>query len=160
MGINTLTDHSDLVQEGYGVLGAATGSAVFSGGRLGVCPHSTYHSVSFSMELGRYSQPLTAGGQYGPTVYRSHTLYFHTRDVEVGAPAVAHFLLGQPSAYIPKSDKSVTINFYWVKTNVRRVLNSLLDESTDEGVAESADHYVNFDGRTRRTSIYVDVQRR
>ncbi|KAH9209870.1 hypothetical protein DL95DRAFT_476269 [Leptodontidium sp. 2 PMI_412] len=28
-----------------------------------------------------------------------------TRDVEVGAPAVAHFLLGQPSAYIPKSDK-------------------------------------------------------
>jgi hypothetical protein len=46
-----------------------------------------------------------------------------TRDVEVGAPAVAHFLLGQPSAYIPKSDKSVTINFYWVKTNIRRVLN-------------------------------------
>jgi len=35
-----------------------------------------------------------------------------TRDVEVGAPAVAHFLLGQPSAYIPKGDKSVTINFY------------------------------------------------
>jgi hypothetical protein len=35
-----------------------------------------------------------------------------TRGVEVGAPAVAHYLLGQPSAYIPKSDKSVTINFY------------------------------------------------
>jgi hypothetical protein len=35
-----------------------------------------------------------------------------TRDIEVGAPAVAHFLLGQPSAYIPKGDKSVTINFY------------------------------------------------
>lgn len=35
-----------------------------------------------------------------------------TRDVEVGAIAVAHFLLGQPSAYIPKSDKSITINFY------------------------------------------------
>ena len=34
------------------------------------------------------------------------------RDVEVGAPTVAHFLLGQPSAYILKSDKSVTINFY------------------------------------------------
>lgn len=35
-----------------------------------------------------------------------------TRDVEVSALAVAHFLLGQPSAYIPKGDKSVTINFY------------------------------------------------
>jgi hypothetical protein len=35
-----------------------------------------------------------------------------TRDVEVGALAVAHFLLGQPSAYVPKSDKSVTISFY------------------------------------------------
>ena len=35
-----------------------------------------------------------------------------TRDVEVGAPAVAHFLLRQPSVYIPKSDKSVIINFY------------------------------------------------
>jgi hypothetical protein len=35
-----------------------------------------------------------------------------TRDVEVGAPAVAHFLLGQLSAYIPKSDRSITINFY------------------------------------------------
>ena len=83
-----------------------------------------------------------------------------TRDVEVGAPAVAHFLLGQPSAYIPKSDKSVTINFYWVKINVRRVLNSLLDESTDEDVAESANQYVNFDGRTRRTSIYENYEHR
>ncbi|KFZ07317.1 hypothetical protein V502_09869, partial [Pseudogymnoascus sp. VKM F-4520 (FW-2644)] len=83
-----------------------------------------------------------------------------TRDVEVGAPAVAHFLLGQPSAYIPKSDKSVTINFHWVKTNIRRVLNSLLDESTDEGVAESANQYVNFDGRTRRTSIYENYEHR
>ena len=68
-----------------------------------------------------------------------------TRDVEVGAPAVAHFLLGQPSAYLPKSDKSVTINFYWVKTNVQRVLNGLLDETSDEDVAESANQYVNFD---------------
>jgi hypothetical protein len=83
-----------------------------------------------------------------------------TRDVEVGAPAVAHFLLGQPSAYIPKSDKSVTINFYWAKTNIRRVLNSLLDESTDEDVADSADQYVNFDGRTRRTSIYENYEHR
>ncbi|KFZ18957.1 hypothetical protein V502_03896, partial [Pseudogymnoascus sp. VKM F-4520 (FW-2644)] len=63
-----------------------------------------------------------------------------TRDVEVGAPAVAHFLLGQPSAYIPKGDKSVTINFYWVKTNIRKVLNSLLDENSNGDVAESANH--------------------
>lgn len=61
-----------------------------------------------------------------------------TRDMEVGAPAVAHFLLGQPSAYIPKGDKSITINFYWVKMNVRKVLNDLLDETSDEDVAESA----------------------
>jgi hypothetical protein len=52
-----------------------------------------------------------------------------TRDVEAGALAVAHFLFGQPSAYIPKGDKSVTINFHWVKINVRKVLNSLLDET-------------------------------
>ena len=83
-----------------------------------------------------------------------------TRDVEVGAPAVSHFLLGQPSAYIPKGDKSVTINFYWVKTNVRKVLNSLLDETSDEDVAESANQYVNFDGRTRRTSIYENYEHR
>ena len=83
-----------------------------------------------------------------------------TRDVEVGALAVAHFLLGQPSAYIPKSDKSVTINFYWVKTNVRKVLNSLLDETSNEDMAESANQYVNFDGRTRRTSIYENYEHR
>jgi hypothetical protein len=83
-----------------------------------------------------------------------------TRDVEVGAPAVAHFLLGQPSAYIPKGDKSVTINFYWVKMNTRKVLNSLLDETSDEDVAESANQYVNFDGRTRRTSIYENYEHR
>jgi hypothetical protein len=83
-----------------------------------------------------------------------------TRDVEVGAPAVAHFLLGQPSAYIPKSDSSVTINFYWVKSNIRRVLNSLLEDSTDESGAESANQYVNFDGRARRTSIYENYEHR
>jgi hypothetical protein len=35
-----------------------------------------------------------------------------TRDVKVGAPAVAHFLLRQPSVYILKGNKSVIINFY------------------------------------------------
>jgi hypothetical protein len=83
-----------------------------------------------------------------------------TRDMEVGAPAVAHFLLGQLSAYLLKGDKSVTINFYWVKTNVRKVLNSLLDETSNEDMAESANQYVNFDGRTRRTSIYENYEHR
>ena len=83
-----------------------------------------------------------------------------TRDVKVGALAVAHFLLRQPSVYIPKGDKSVTINFYWVKTNVRKVLNSLLNESTEKDVAESTNQYVNFDGRTRRTSIYKNYEHR
>ena len=57
-----------------------------------------------------------------------------TRGAEVGAPAVAHFLLGQPSAYIPKGNKSITINFYWIKMNVRQVLNSLFDETSDKDV--------------------------
>ena len=35
-----------------------------------------------------------------------------TKDMDVGAPAVAHFLLGQPSAYAAKGDKCVTINFH------------------------------------------------
>ena len=81
-----------------------------------------------------------------------------TRAVEVGAPAVAHFLLGQPSAYVPKDDRSVTINFYWVKINVRKVLSGLLDDTSDEDVAESANQYVNFDGRTRHTSIYENYK--
>ena len=83
-----------------------------------------------------------------------------TRDVEVSAPAVAHFLLGQPSAYIPKSDRSVTINFYWVKINFRRVLSSLLDETSSEGIAETANQYINFDSRTRRPSIYENYEHR
>jgi hypothetical protein len=83
-----------------------------------------------------------------------------TRDVEVGAPAVAYFLLGQPSVYIPKDDRSVTINFYWVKVNVRKVLNGLLDDSSDEDVPESANQYVNFDGRTRHISIYENYEHR
>jgi hypothetical protein len=83
-----------------------------------------------------------------------------TRDVEVGAPAVAHFLLGQPPAYIPKDDRSVTINFYWVKVNVRKVLTGLLDDNSDEDVPESANQYVNFDGRTRHTSIYENYEHR
>ncbi|KAL5351051.1 hypothetical protein ACLOAV_004625 [Pseudogymnoascus australis] len=58
-----------------------------------------------------------------------------TRDVEVGAPPVAYFLRGQPSAYIPKGD-------------------------SDGDVAESANQYVNFDGRTRRTSICENYEHR
>jgi hypothetical protein len=83
-----------------------------------------------------------------------------TRDVEVGAPAVAHFLLGQPSAYIPKNEKSVTINFYWVKMKIQKVVNSLLDEISPEVVAESVNQYINFNSRTRRPSIYENYEHR
>jgi hypothetical protein len=84
-----------------------------------------------------------------------------TRDVEVGAPAVAHFLLGHPSGYIPESDKSVTINFYWVKIHFRKVLNSLLlGESSSEEISETANQYTNFDGRIRRPSIYENYEHR
>jgi hypothetical protein len=83
-----------------------------------------------------------------------------TRDVEVGAPAVAHFLLGQPSAYIPRSDRSVTINFYWVKINIRQVLSRLLDQTSSEGIAETVNQYIKFDGRTRRPSIYENYEHR
>jgi hypothetical protein len=83
-----------------------------------------------------------------------------TRDTEVGGPAVAHFLLGQPSAYIPRSDASVTINFHWVKVNFRRALRSLLDETSSEGMSETADQYISFDGRTRRPSMYENYEHR
>jgi hypothetical protein len=45
-----------------------------------------------------------------------------TRDTEVGAPAVAHFLLNQPTFYIPNGGRSVTINFYWVKVAFKQRL--------------------------------------
>jgi hypothetical protein len=48
-----------------------------------------------------------------------------TKDTEVGAPIVAHFLLGQPSAYILNGDKAVTINFHRVKFHFRKALNDL-----------------------------------
>jgi hypothetical protein len=83
-----------------------------------------------------------------------------TRAVEVGGPAVAHFLLGQPSAYIPAADKSITINFYWVKSNIRKALNGVLDGANDEDVAESTNQYVNFDGRSRHTTVYENYERR
>jgi hypothetical protein len=83
-----------------------------------------------------------------------------TRDTEVGAPAVAHFLLGQPSAYIPKGDKSVTINFHWVKVHFRKALNDLLSEGTSEQTAETADQYISFDSRTRRPSLYENYEQR
>jgi hypothetical protein len=82
-----------------------------------------------------------------------------TKDTEVGAPSVAHFLLGQPSAYIPKGDKSVTINFHWVKVHFRKALNDLLNGGLEE-VAETANQYVSFDGRTRRPSLYENYEQR
>jgi len=55
-----------------------------------------------------------------------------TRDIEVGAPTVAYFLLRQPSAYIPKGNKSVIINFYWVKVHFQKALNNLLSKGTSK----------------------------
>src|SRR3981189_426059 len=52
-----------------------------------------------------------------------------TRDTEVGAPAVAHFLLNQPSFYMPQGGRSVTINFYWVKVAFQTTLTALLNTS-------------------------------
>jgi hypothetical protein len=83
-----------------------------------------------------------------------------TKDAEVGAPAVAHFLLGQPSAYVPKGDKSITINFHWVKVHFRKALNDLLSKQSFGGAAETADQYINFDSRTRRPSMYENYEHR
>lgn len=82
-----------------------------------------------------------------------------TKDAEVGAPAVAHFLLGQPSAYVPNGDKSVTINFHWVKVHFRKALNDFLNESFKEA-AETVDQYISFDSRTRRPSLYENYEQR
>jgi hypothetical protein len=71
-----------------------------------------------------------------------------TRDTEVSSPAVAYFLLGQLSAYILRSDVSVTINFHWVKVNFCRALRCLLDEPSSEGLSDTAEQYVNFDSCT------------
>jgi hypothetical protein len=82
-----------------------------------------------------------------------------TKDAEVGAPAVAHFLLGQSSAYVPKGDKSVTINFHWVKVHFRKALDDLLNGSFEDA-AETADQYISFDSRTRRPSLYENYEQR
>jgi hypothetical protein len=82
-----------------------------------------------------------------------------TKDTEVGAPSVAHFLLGQPSVYIPKGDKSVTINFHWVKVHFQKALNDLLNENIEETV-ETVNQYVSFDGRTRRPTLYENYKQR
>jgi hypothetical protein len=52
-----------------------------------------------------------------------------TRDIEVGAPTVAYFLLNQPSFYMPQGGRSVTINFYWVKVAFQTTLTALLNTS-------------------------------
>jgi hypothetical protein len=53
-----------------------------------------------------------------------------TRNIEVVGLAVARFLLGQLSAYIARSDTSVTINFHRVKVNFRRALICLVAVAT------------------------------
>jgi hypothetical protein len=83
-----------------------------------------------------------------------------TRDTEVGAPAVAHFLLNQPSFYMPRGSRSVTINFYWVKCAFQRTLASLLDDSGPDIAAIEAEQYTEFDSESRRPNLYENYRKR
>ena len=83
-----------------------------------------------------------------------------TRDTEVGASAVAHFLLNQPSFYIPLGGRSVTINFYWVKGAFQTALAALLDNSGPDITAREAEQYTKFNSESRRPSLYKNYKRR
>lgn len=83
-----------------------------------------------------------------------------TRDTEVGAPAVAHFLLNQPSYYMPEGGRSVTINFYWVKGAFQIALATLLDGSGPDTAVTEAEQYTEFDPESRRPSLYENYRKR
>ncbi len=83
-----------------------------------------------------------------------------TRDTEVGAPAVAHFLLNQPSFYVPQGGRSVTINFYWVKIALQAALAALLDECSPDTAEIEAEHFTEFDQETQRPSLYENYRSR
>jgi len=83
-----------------------------------------------------------------------------TRDTEVGAPAVAHFLLNQPSFYMPQESRSPTINFYWVKVAFQTTLAMLLDGSSPDITTTEADHYTEFNLESRRTNMYENYRKR
>jgi hypothetical protein len=82
-----------------------------------------------------------------------------TRDTEVGAPAVAHFLLNQPSLYMPQESRTVTINFYWVRGAFQTALAALLDDSGPNIAATEAEQYTKFDSETRRPTLYENYRR-
>lgn len=83
-----------------------------------------------------------------------------TRDTEVGAPAVAHFLLKQPSFYMPQESRSVTINFYWVKSAFKTALATLLYDTLPDISAIEAEQYTKFDSRSPRPSLYENYRTR
>jgi hypothetical protein len=83
-----------------------------------------------------------------------------TRDTEVGAPAVAHFLLKQPSFYMPQAARTVTINFYCVKGAVKTAVAALLDETIPDIAAIESEQYTEFDTENRRPSLYENYRKR
>ncbi|CZR69862.1 uncharacterized protein PAC_19762 [Phialocephala subalpina] len=83
-----------------------------------------------------------------------------TRDTEMGAPAVAHFLLNQPSFYVPQRTRSVTVNFYWVKLALQAALASLLDECCPNAAAIEAEQFTEFDQEAQRPSLYENYRSR
>jgi hypothetical protein len=83
-----------------------------------------------------------------------------TRDTEVGAPAVAHFLLNQPSFYTPQGGRSVTINFYWVKVAFQTMLSAFLDKLGPDIATIEAEQYTEFDSETRCPTLYENYRKR
>jgi hypothetical protein len=83
-----------------------------------------------------------------------------TRDTEVRAPAVAHFLLNQPSFYMLQWGQSISISFYWVKSAFRTALAALLDNSAPDIATIEAEQYTEFDSESRRASLYENYRRR
>jgi hypothetical protein len=54
---------------------------------------------------------------------------------------------------------SKPLGLYWVKVHFRKALTDLLNASVEEA-AETANQYVNFDGHTRRPSLYDNYKYR
>lgn len=80
------------------------------------------------------------------------------RGIEVSSLTITHFLLRQLSIYLLKSNSSIIINFYQVKTNIQRVFNSLLVKSTNKATTESIDYYINFNRYTYYILIYKNYK--
>jgi len=59
----------------------------------------------------------------------------------------------------PFAALSKPLGLYWVKVHFRKALTDLLNASVEEA-AETANQYVNFDGYTRRPSLYDNYKYR